>query len=213
MFVRFSDVLDVLRVHSLLSSGALDLSSLADPSEVSALFSISNILIGDSDRNLSIVEQIVRGVGDFEGTSCRSLYFQENKDSSDLFLFIDTRLLAITQQALNPPHSPSPIPEESVDEEQPAPPSADEAEEDQPPVTGIPNASSMTGSFQFIQQSELEAASFEGASEWVDAAAHETEAEGVSVDASPATLVCDYLSKDSTIVITTCCRHQKLEMG
>jgi hypothetical protein len=86
---------------------------------------------------------------------------------------------------------------------------------DQPPVTGIPNASSMTGSFQFIQQSELEAASLEGASEWVDAAAHETEPEGVSIDAEPATatLVCVYFSKDSTILITTYCRHQKLEMG
>jgi hypothetical protein len=56
--------------------------------------------------------------------------FPRNKDSSDLCLFIDTRLLAITQQALNPPHSPSPVPEESVDEEQPAPPSVDEAEEE-----------------------------------------------------------------------------------
>jgi len=113
--------------------------------------------------------------------------FPRIDDSSDLCLFIDTRLLAITQQALNPPLSPSPVPEELVDEEQPAPPSVDEEEEHQPPVTGIPNASSMTGSFQFIQQSELEAASFEGASEWVDAAAHEPEAEGVSVDAEPAT--------------------------
>ena len=108
--------------------------------------------------------------------------------------------MAITQQALQPPQAPSPEPEESADEEQQAPPSVDEAEEEQqPPVTGIPNASnSMTGSFQFIQQSELEAASYEGASEWVDAAVHEPATVGVSDDteSAPATsAVCACVSK------------------
>jgi hypothetical protein len=70
----------VLRVHSLLASGALDLSSLADPSEITALFSISHILIGESERNQSIVEQIIRGVGDFEGTPCQLHQFQSNGD-------------------------------------------------------------------------------------------------------------------------------------
>jgi hypothetical protein len=114
--------------------------------------------------------------------------------------------LAITQQALEPPQAPSPVPEESVDEEPQASSSVDEAEEaQQAPVTGIPNASnSMTGSFQFIQQSELEASTYEGASEWVDAAEHG--AGGVSDDIEPApatSVVCTCFFKDSTIVLIT----------
>ena len=64
----------MLRVNSLLASGALDLSSLADSAEITALFTICNTLIGEPERTQSIVEQIVRGAGDFEGISCLSNY-------------------------------------------------------------------------------------------------------------------------------------------
>lgn len=180
----------MLRVHSLLTSGALDISSLADSSEISAIVSVSDLLIEEHGQRQSIVEQIIRGVGEFEGIPCLSYHFREIQGVSDLCCRIDTRLLAITHQALNPPAAPSPVPEESVDEEPPAPASVngveDEEDEEEEPVTGIPNvANSMSGSFQFIQQSELEAPAFETASEWVDAAKPEPEPEAAADNTEP----------------------------
>ena len=184
MFTRFNDVLTILRLHSLVSAGSLDISSIADSPEISALFSLSAILFGESEQRQSIVEQIVHGVGDFEGTPCLSCFFFPDENDA-LILLIDARLSVIAYQALNLPE-PSPISEEEPveeEEEQPASPSVEDEEDGHPPVTGIPVAASMSGSFQFIQQSEIEATSIEASSEWVDATVQEPE--GVSLEPNP----------------------------
>jgi hypothetical protein len=206
--------LNLLRLHALLTSG-IDISSLADPSEISALFAISNILIGEPEQRQSIVEQFVRGEGEFEGTKCWFLSISIAVDSN---LFIDSRLSAIIQEALNPPLAPSPVPvpDESVDEELPAPPSDDGEEEEEeeaqlPPVTvtGIPNVTSMSGSFQFIQQSEIETVVFETSSEWVEAVVPEPEmeAEGVADVAEPVPEVRNRSREVLSLVLITSCRQ------
>lgn len=91
--------------------------------------------------------------------------------TSNLFILpLDSRLLNITQQALNPPHAPTPEPEESVEVQQEEESSVENSVvEEVPPVTGIPaSTSSVTASIQFIQASELEPAPFEEGAEWVE---------------------------------------------
>ncbi|KAJ7262213.1 hypothetical protein B0H12DRAFT_1104840 [Mycena haematopus] len=145
ILTRVSDLLDVLRLQSLLASGAL--SPALDNAEVSAVFSAGEALISEAGEPRQAI---------YEGLSY-------------------TRLVEITQLALNPPRAPTPIPEIST--ETPETPGAS--------VEGVPDVSasnqplgvSMSGSFAFLTASELEP-SFEDNAEWVersDAAGHQEE--------------------------------------
>lgn len=73
----------------------------------------------------------------------------------------------MTQDRLSPPRAPTPV-EESVEEEEEAEEAADPpASEPDVSVAGLP-AVPTTGSFHFMQASELEAAPFEDGAEWVE---------------------------------------------
>lgn len=83
----------------------------------------------------------------------------------------DSHLLEVIEAQLHP-RVPTPVVEHPVEE---AAPVAD----DPAPVAGVP-AIPTTGSFHFMQESELEAASFEDGAEWVErpsAVEHPTEPE------------------------------------
>jgi len=182
-----NNIFDLLRLRSLLNSGAVDASTLADPSEISALFSLSDILVGDdAERRRSCLDGLLRGAGDFGGVSCTSPRRQlwESSDPVSYKNPLDARLLAMAHQPLSVPRVISPPPEEFMEDQPPVPSvngteEEEEEEEEGPPVTGVPNPSaSMTGSLLFIQKSEIEA-SFEEGAEWVeksDATGHEGEA-------------------------------------
>ncbi len=62
---------NILRLRSLLNSDTFDISSLAESSEVSALLSITDTLLGeDLERRQLVISGLVQGVGDFEGVLC-----------------------------------------------------------------------------------------------------------------------------------------------
>ena len=62
---------NILRLRSLLNSDTFDISSLAEASEVSALLSIADTLLGeDLERRQLVINGLVQGVGDFEGVPC-----------------------------------------------------------------------------------------------------------------------------------------------
>ena len=62
---------NILRLRSLLNSDTFDISSLAESSEVSALLSIADTLLGeDLERRQLVITGLVQGVGDFEGVPC-----------------------------------------------------------------------------------------------------------------------------------------------
>jgi hypothetical protein len=78
-------------------------------------------------------------------------------------LELDTRLLQITHSYLNPPQSPSHSQEEAGQDEITTPSVALDSEPstDDVGVAGLPGAVTTTGSFRFMQASELEAENFE----------------------------------------------------
>lgn len=92
--------------------------------------------------------------------------------------FTDARLLEITHLLLNPPRVPTPVHEEPVEEPKEVSASLDSIvdSESDVAVAGVPEVIPTSGSFHFMQASELETPSFEDSAEWVeraDATAHE----------------------------------------
>lgn len=72
LITRTSDIFNILRLRSLLNSGGFDISSPVESSEVSALFSVSDALLGeDLERRQMVISGLLHGIGDFEGVSCR----------------------------------------------------------------------------------------------------------------------------------------------
>ena len=71
---KTSDLLSFLRLHSLLSAGhSPALAPNLDAQESSAVFSTSNILLGDErDQKQIVLSGILSGVGDYEGVPCKS---------------------------------------------------------------------------------------------------------------------------------------------
>ncbi|KAG6918053.1 hypothetical protein DXG01_016709 [Tephrocybe rancida] len=149
---RFSQILELLRLRSLLTAGQIEAFT-----ESAVVFVAGDILLGeDEDSKQAILSGLLSGKGDLEGVSYSTL-------------------LEVTHAQLNP-RVPTPVEEvATVAEEEAAP----EAIEPEAPVAGIPDVPS-TGSFHFMQESELETTSFEHGVEWVersDAAAHIAETE------------------------------------
>ncbi|KAF9568207.1 hypothetical protein CPC08DRAFT_813651 [Agrocybe pediades] len=165
---RASGLFDILRLHSSLAQGVLDISSFTDATEAAAIAFVANALTSeDVTQRQSAIEQILLAK-DLNGVSA-------------------VRLLEITQLAFNPPRAPTPAPEQPVAEEQPAEAEAPAQPEAEPPVVGVP-ASTTTGSFRFMQDSEIEPTSFEAEAEWVeksDAAGHEEHAANGHATAAP----------------------------
>lgn len=168
-----SDLLGVLRVRSLLANGELE--SFA---ESAALFASVGVLLGDNDESRQIVlNGFLSGVGECEGVSCMYIKGLFCCSNPDFFFFSDSHLLEATQLQLNPPRPATPIKEETVEEQQEEEATPPFAEPDVAVVTGIPVIPT-SGSFHFMQASELEATPFEEGAEWVkhsDAAGHQPE--------------------------------------
>lgn len=85
------------------------------------------------------------------------------------------------QSFLNPPREPTPLPAEpDAATEAASEPSSNSHTESQP-IAGIPTTSilSGTGSFHFMQASELETADFENTAEWVEKSEIELTQNGV----------------------------------
>lgn len=104
--------------------------------------------------------------------------------------------MEITQLAFNPPRAPTPQQEEEVvEEEEPVLAASAVETEPEAPVAGIAASSTMSSSFRFIQDSELETPVFEEGAEWIekaDAVDHEEEhaVNGVTPEAAPADVRC-----------------------
>jgi len=182
-------MLDLLRLRSSLASGLLDISSVADAAEAAALCSAADAVISEDDeRKQAAVTGLLFG-GDFDGVACEPHIL--NPVNYVLTKIADSRILEITQLAFIPPRAPTPPQqeEEVVEEEQPVLATSVVETEPEVPVAGIP-ASTMSSSFRFIQDSEIEAPSFEESAEWIersDAVGHEEELaiNGLATEAAP----------------------------
>ncbi|KAJ6475331.1 hypothetical protein C8R47DRAFT_1323979 [Mycena vitilis] len=149
---RASELLNVLRLRSLLASG--DLSVGLENAEVSAVFSAGEALLAEGGEiKQAVLTGFMLGQGSYEGISY-------------------ARLLEITQLSLNPPRALSPIQENAPEAAaEPAEASVDAATSTQP--AGLASSAS----FDFMQASELEP-SFEENVDWVersDAVGHQEE--------------------------------------
>ncbi|KAJ7703234.1 hypothetical protein B0H17DRAFT_1042403 [Mycena rosella] len=154
---RASDLLNFLRLRSLLASG--DLSLGLENAEVTAVFSAGEALLAEAgETKQAVLTGFMLGQGSFEGIPY-------------------SRLLEITQLSLNPPRAPTPAQETSPE----VVPEATETTitEGGPDVSAHnqPLGLSASGSFDFMQASELEPP-FEDNAEWVersDATGHQEE--------------------------------------
>ncbi|KAJ7084352.1 hypothetical protein B0H15DRAFT_939982 [Mycena belliarum] len=156
---RASELLDFLRLRSLLASG--DLSLGLENAEVTAVFSAGEALLAESgEAKQAVLSGFMLGQGSHEGVSY-------------------ARLLEITQLSLNPPRAPTPAQENAQEEVAVA--------EEAPSVEGVSAGQqtigvSASGSFDFMQASELETP-FEDNAEWVersDAVGHQEVIEPVN---------------------------------
>ncbi|KAJ7132785.1 hypothetical protein C8R43DRAFT_648663 [Mycena crocata] len=146
---RASDLLNFLSLRSLLASG--DLSLGLENAEVTAVFSAGEALLSEAGEiKQAVLTGFMHGHGSHEGVSF-------------------ARLLEITQLSLNPPRAQTPTQETSPEAV---------AEVVQSNVESVqPVGISASGSFDFMQASELETP-FEDNAEWVersDAAGHQEE--------------------------------------
>ncbi|KAG6875034.1 hypothetical protein C0992_005482 [Termitomyces sp. T32_za158] len=136
--VAATKVLGLLRLRSLLAAGQHE----AFP-ESGVVFVAGDILLGDdTDVKRIVLSGLLSGEGALEGVSY-------------------SHLLEVTEAQLHP-RVPTPVVEHPVEVEEVAPVADDAA-----PVAGVPTIPT-TGSFHFMQESELEATHFEDGAEWVE---------------------------------------------
>ncbi|KAG1864054.1 hypothetical protein C8R48DRAFT_707729 [Suillus tomentosus] len=161
---KTSAILSLIRLHTCLSNRqplpvALDFNE----AEGEAIFSVCSTLITEeSELKQIVLSALLSGQGDCNGVSY-------------------ARLLDIVQSFLNPPREPTPLPAEpDAATEAASEPSSNSHTESQP-IAGIPTTSilSGTGSFHFMQASELETADFENTAEWVEKSEIELTQNGV----------------------------------
>ncbi|TRM69284.1 hypothetical protein BD626DRAFT_473561 [Schizophyllum amplum] len=141
-----SNIFSFLRFRALLPQGAFEnLSVQLDQAEGSAIFAVADVLTGpDDDQKQTVLNGIIRGDGEFEGVPY-------------------VRLLEITKQAFTAPPSEPEAEAEPLSVEE-----AQQEAEPEPTVTAaVPISTS--GSFHFMQESELEPSEpFEENAHWVD---------------------------------------------
>ena len=159
---RTSDLLSYLRLNQLRSSGQAVAIELEE-SEHDIIVATCNLLLGDeTEHKQSVLSGFLTGQGDYDGVPCT---LTETMFDVCLRQFPDTRLHDIVHIYLNPVQAPTPVPEEPPEEIQPLE-ASDITEPGSVPPGG---ASSISGSFHFMQASELEGGPFENA-EWVERA-------------------------------------------
>ncbi|KAJ4487339.1 hypothetical protein C8J55DRAFT_507647 [Lentinula edodes] len=146
-----------LRMLALLASGELDLSEFGfNQEEINAVNGAGVILLGsDAATKDVIVREFLSSNGHFDGVSY-------------------SRLSEICDQVLSPPAPPAEaaaLDAVEVNEHEPSHHSAEVEEYPEPEAAGpISAPMTTTGSFHFMQASELETPSFEENVEWVDTA-------------------------------------------
>ncbi|KAG2339768.1 hypothetical protein BDR05DRAFT_991887 [Suillus weaverae] len=170
---RASAILSLIRLHTCLSNRQpLPVVLDFNDAEGEAIFSVCSTLVNEeSEFKQTILSGLLSGQGDFNGVSY-------------------ARLLDIVQSFLNPPREPTPLPAEpDAATEVASEPSSNSHTESQP-IAGIPTASSLsgTGSFHFMQASELETADFENTAEWVEKSEIELTQNGVLEHEEPTPL-------------------------
>ncbi|KAJ3992708.1 hypothetical protein F5050DRAFT_1787057 [Lentinula boryana] len=150
---KTAEVVSFIRMIKLVGSGEIDLSASGhSQEEINAVNVAGAALLGsDAESKDVVVRGFLSRHGHFDGVSY-------------------LRLLEICDQAFSPP---APTPEEpalDVDVEEATIHST--ANEDSEPEVAVPASTSMTttGSFHFMQASELETPSFEENVEWVERA-------------------------------------------
>ncbi|KAJ6609881.1 hypothetical protein B0H10DRAFT_2177981 [Mycena sp. CBHHK59/15] len=161
---RALDLLNFLRLRSLLASG--DMSLGLDDAEVAAVFSVGEILLAEGgETKQAVLSGFMLAHGSYDNVSCRRFCF-----------FIHPMLTSCRLRCLNPP------PVATVQEDSPEETIPEAGEEFTESVghdisTAQPVTIPASGSFDFMQASELET-SFEDNAEWVersDAVGHQEE--------------------------------------
>ncbi|KAL1747050.1 hypothetical protein HDZ31DRAFT_80752 [Schizophyllum fasciatum] len=143
-----SEMLAFLRMRTLLSQGAFENRTVQlEQAEGAAVFAVADILTGeDEQQKQTMLNSIVRGEGEYEGVPY-------------------VRLFEITKQLLAPAPEPEPVPTGPEAEDLAVEPEVEA-------VAAVTSAAPIptTGSFHFMQASELEqpSDSFEKDAHWVD---------------------------------------------
>lgn len=136
---RVSSILTLLRLRSVISSGGpLPPVPDFDDAEASAIFKACDTLVGEeSDTKQAMVSGLLTGQGEIDNVTYARLF-----DVAHLFL--------AAQQEPTPLPEPEPEPEPECEPEVVTPSVPDG------PVSGVPGTLSLSGSFSFVQASELE---------------------------------------------------------
>ncbi|KAF9071659.1 hypothetical protein BDP27DRAFT_1321683 [Rhodocollybia butyracea] len=147
---KTAKLLSFIQLRTLLASGEFDLSALGvSEEEARAVYTAGAVLLGsDIEAKEAVIHGFLTVDGDFEDV----LY---------------SRFLEISTQVLNPPVQVD-VPEPVADEPVPEPSQDDHSELEISVPPSVPITT--TGSFHFMQASELETTSFEDSAEWVEAA-------------------------------------------
>ncbi|KAM6501981.1 hypothetical protein JOM56_001958 [Amanita muscaria] len=146
---KVADILDLLRLRSLLDAGEVDTPTV-DEHESSALLTITETLLSnDQEKRMPVIRGLLLGAEESNGISC-------------------ARLTEITQLGLALPRAPTPIAEPTV--EQPEPETELELET-APAVApvGVPEVAPASKGFSFVQESEIDEARPADDDEWIDA--------------------------------------------
>ncbi|KAG1807659.1 uncharacterized protein BJ212DRAFT_1386334 [Suillus subaureus] len=162
---KASAILSLIRLHTCLSNRQpLPVVLDFDEAEGEAIFSVCSTLITEeSELKQAILAGLLSGQGDFNGVSY-------------------ARLLDIVQSFLNPPREPTPLPVEPDAATEVASEHSSNSPTESQPTASFPTASSLsgTGSFHFMQASELESADdSENTAEWVEKSEVEVTQNGV----------------------------------
>ncbi|KAI6134455.1 hypothetical protein EDD17DRAFT_1642568 [Pisolithus thermaeus] len=148
---RVSSILTLLRLRSVISSGG-PLPSVPDfdDAEASALFNACDTLVGEeSDTKQAMVSGLLTGQGEINNVTYARLL-----DVAHLFL------------AAHQEPTPLPEPEPEPEAEAECEPEVVTTSVPDVPVSGVPGSLSLSGSFSFVQASELETS--EANAEWVN---------------------------------------------
>ncbi|OJA14501.1 hypothetical protein AZE42_04457 [Rhizopogon vesiculosus] len=167
---RASTILSLIRLHACLSNRQpLPVVLDFNDAEGEAIFSVCSALINEeSEVKEAAVSGLLSGQGTFNDVSY-------------------ARLLDIVQSFLNPPREPTPLPVEPDTTEVASSEHASNSHSESQALAGIPTTSgSGTGSFHFMQASELEATDFEKTAEWVEKSEIELTQNGIPEHIEPA---------------------------
>ena len=195
--------MSLLRLSALLlASDPTTFTLNIDEKERRALYATAETLLGfESPKKEEVASGLFFGHGDIHGVTCENICWLMQLLEVIRFEYEDSRLLEIINEHRNfsPEREPTPIPEEHIPREDVQPAIVEEAvispaDVEPPPLApdGVAAVSS-GGSFHFMQESELEGASFEHGAEWVERPqdSHETVVIAPEVEAPAGLTVID----------------------